>query len=155
MIEVKKDVKISAATVIKQRSGKTGRVWAFRLRPVELGFDEDALPVTDCVLEWTDVPASATKGKKLSENQIALIEALDTAIKAKGQNDFERGAVVVGVEAWREEFEKRSEKTGDAMRQAWKRRKDALPGVVELGGMAWVENDKAKPFLITHDPQPI
>lgn len=39
------------ATVVKQKDGEDGARFAFSLKPVELGLDDDGEPVTSCVLE--------------------------------------------------------------------------------------------------------
>jgi hypothetical protein len=63
------------ATTTKQRDLMRGEQFAFRLRPVELGRDEDGDPVTTCVLEPLDEAPSQRKGPS-GANQRKLLSAL-------------------------------------------------------------------------------
>jgi predicted ATP-dependent serine protease len=142
VVEVKKHGATSTATVTKQRDGKTGRVRAFRLKPVEIGRDEDDEPVSSCILEWTEAPTDSGK-VELTAAQSRLIEALRAAIRDRGVNDMINGRVAVSIEEWQKEFYCREKERGandSTMRSSWGRRGD-VPGVAVAGGVAWIEDD--------------
>lgn len=74
-IEVAAKDNAHVATVTKQRDLPTGGQFAFRLKVVELGQDEDGDPVTSCVVEPVDDVPSDRRGPR-GKNQTALLVAL-------------------------------------------------------------------------------
>jgi hypothetical protein len=75
-ITIKGDIRI--ATVTKQRDLPSGMQFAFTLKSVELGRDEDGDAVTSCVVEAVDAPQAPHGGRKAptGKNQRLLLAAL-------------------------------------------------------------------------------
>ncbi len=74
-IEVTAKDGIHVATVTKQRDLPSGDAFPFKLRPVELGHDEDDDPVTSCIVEPTEQAPSDRKQPR-GKNQAKLLAAL-------------------------------------------------------------------------------
>jgi hypothetical protein len=119
--------------VRKLRSGATGAETAFRLRPVDMGVDEDGEPITTCVVEWSTVtvvaPPQAAKGQGWTKRTTLLRTALVTTLELHGseQNPPPGGATVLAVELdkVRAEFDDRYPlDAGDRQKQLAKRRQD-------------------------------
>lgn len=75
----------AVATTKKQRDLPGEATFGFRLKPVELGIDRRGNPVTSCVVEPTDAPASAKPKVTLSDEQKAFLEALRNALVQHGE----------------------------------------------------------------------
>jgi hypothetical protein len=91
-IEVEKCEDVSVATVKKQRDGPDGAEYAFRLKSVTLGMDEDRDIVTRCVVKATDVPE-----KPLNEPAQKGLEALQEMV---AQNGLLPNGEGIEVKAW-------------------------------------------------------
>jgi putative DNA primase/helicase len=80
-IEVTSDdaLGVRAAEITKQRDlpGKGDRI-GFRLLPVAMGVNRWGTPRSSCVVEATDAPAKAMRGKRTSELAGAIVEFLTT-----------------------------------------------------------------------------
>jgi AAA domain len=83
VIEVEKNEtsKTSIATVTKQRDGATGAAIVFKLRPVELGRDEDGDPITSCVIEPANNPTAIQKRKVSGTAKLGLDQLTNCVIK--------------------------------------------------------------------------
>ena len=137
---------VYAASMTKQRDGPKAPPRCFRIKPVQIGIDEDLEPVTSCVIEWADaLPLRANPVKTTVANKVALA-ALRAVIAADGVNDEKRGAVTASLEAWQTEFAARMREQGksdDAARMAWKREiEKGVPGIAINGEIAWIEQDE-------------
>jgi hypothetical protein len=79
-IEVMNEDGARAAQVTKQRDYAGGEVWAFNLRQVPLGIDQDGDEVSSCVVEPADAEEFKRSKKKLTKNQKLLAETFDQLI---------------------------------------------------------------------------
>ena len=75
----------SVALVTKQRDEDTGTSIAFKLRVVELGYDEDGETITSCVLQPADGPADSKPRKSLQGIPKAAFDILTDCIAREGQ----------------------------------------------------------------------
>jgi hypothetical protein len=95
------DLGLITAEVTKQRDGPTGYKFAYTLRQVELGQDQDGDPVTTCLVEPAD-PAQA--GRVVSGSSQIALDLLDQALAAGGEvvrKPQYPGGPCVGLDAWR------------------------------------------------------
>ena len=119
------------AELTKQRDGPTGYRFAYTLRQVELGSDQDGDPVTTCLVEPTD---TARAGRVVvSDSALKALEVLDKVLAASGEvirRPEYPGSPCVALETWRDAcveagFLSTSDK-GPSHRQAFHRVKDGL-----------------------------
>ena len=72
------------------RDGPEGETLHGQLREVDIGFDDDGLPMTSCVLDAEeDTPTTSMRkpaGKKLSAKHMLALQALNEAIAAVGRS---------------------------------------------------------------------
>lgn len=117
MILVDRSEKLCIVTTRKQKDGPDdGLPMAFELQQVELGRDEDGLPVMSAVVKYKELQL----GGKLSRNAEIVLQALTIAIDRSGSDDVdERG--------WRGVFEELTEgKQEEARRKAFNRGRKQL-----------------------------
>lgn len=114
----------------KQRDMPTGSVFAYILRDVEIGLDEDGEPVTSAVVERTE---PVKQQPKLSAQQRIGMQALDDALTIKGEKKhgplFPQSRRCVSLETWREYCDRHSLSSGEsasAQRKAFHTVKKAL-----------------------------
>jgi hypothetical protein len=114
----------------KQRDMPTGKVFAYTLRDVEIGTDEDDEPVTSAVVEPTE---PVKKLRRLTGQKSIAMQALDDALAQKGEKRpgdmFPQNRRCVSVETWREYCERHSLSGGkgeSAARMAFNRARDGL-----------------------------
>lgn len=79
-IEVQNEDGSRAALVTKQRDYQGGETFAFTLRNVTLGMDQDGDEVTSCVVEPADADEHRAKVRKFTKNQKVLVETFDQFI---------------------------------------------------------------------------
>ena len=85
-IEVTSSNGYGKATITKQKDGQTGRSFAFKLKPIMFGQDEDGESITSCVLEHLDNSISISKAKKPKGiHQKTLCNLLFTSNKKGGE----------------------------------------------------------------------
>lgn len=99
----------NTATVTKQRDMEIGKPIGFKLRPVELGSDEDGSVITSCVVALVDHGAVRDFTKKkpapIAASALAVLKQLiDTEGEERGTHPFTQGAKAVPVARWREAF---------------------------------------------------
>jgi hypothetical protein len=132
---VKSDtLKLSTATVTKQRDEESGSVFAFRLHVVELGYDEDGEIITSCALEPLETPAEApkprSKPRPLPPEDLRALDFLRDVVAELGQPLNREGfpnVMAVTVEQWRQHLQRRGLYDPDvAGRNRFKRRKERL-----------------------------
>ena len=82
-IELTKEGDVILAEARKQRDMAGGRVFAYTLRQVELGRDQDGDPVTTCVVEPTEAPESRRRAAPKGKAKVAM-QALDDALGTGG-----------------------------------------------------------------------
>jgi hypothetical protein len=75
---------ISVAKVTKQRDGIAGIEIAFRLRPIELGLDDDGELVTSCVVEPADGQQRRPSKARLPAAQARALQLLNDTIVREG-----------------------------------------------------------------------
>jgi AAA domain len=121
-IEIKRDeaFKISTATITKQRDGDSGKVFAYSLKVIEIGTDDDGDPITSCVVETEDAPASVKGGKKIVGQKGLALKVLRELIDEHGEPPPPSNQIpqiqtikVVRANLWRTHFIKRNPSTSD------------------------------------------
>jgi KaiC/GvpD/RAD55 family RecA-like ATPase len=143
LVERDEDGEVSVARVTKQRDLPGGREYAFKLRQVVLGQDQDLDDVTTCVIDWLDDYTRTPKAQKLKKNGGAALKGLIEVIEAFGETVD--GIRSVSVEKWRDWVERGNlfNVSSTAFRGTWHR---ALKELTETDP-AWVliRNDRAFP----------
>ena len=146
-------LKIASATITKQRDGISGDQIAFRLRPVELGRDEDGDPVTSCIVEPTDeLPQKRTSKPAVlpASAKIALTtlqKALAEAGKEAPASNHIPATRVVEVKDWRRYHYAGTAadgQTDEARKKAFQRARENLQaaGVIGLHAeLVWIIAD--------------
>ncbi|WIY24819.1 AAA family ATPase [Parasedimentitalea psychrophila] len=114
-IEIKRSGLVATATARKQRDMRGGKVFAYTLRDVELGIDEDGDPVTSAVIEAAEPTNNqpAVKGQ-----QLTAMQALDDAIAHHGVKKsgdlFPGNRKCVPVDIWHEYCDSRPLSSGQS-----------------------------------------
>jgi hypothetical protein len=115
-IEVVKSeaIKISTATVTKQRDEETGAAFAFRLRVVELGHDEDGELITSCAVEPLETPAETpkprSKPRPLPPDYQRALDFLRDRVAETGKPLDRPGfpnLKAISIDEWRTQLKKR------------------------------------------------
>ncbi len=83
-IELTKEGDVIVAEARKQRDMAGGRTFAYRLREVELGRDQDGDPVTTCVVEPCEAPEQTRRAVPKGKAKVAM-QALDDVLGTGGQ----------------------------------------------------------------------
>lgn len=104
-IALEAEGEIITATAEKQRDMPKGKTFAYRLKGVHLGDDQDGDPITSCVVE----PAEATetkRGPKITGQALVALQALGEALAEHGQAmadtaRFPANRRVVSLDQWR------------------------------------------------------
>ncbi|WP_050929474.1 AAA family ATPase [Aestuariivita boseongensis] len=129
-IHLERKRNVTMAQITKQRDMPADKVFAYRLRGMEIGPDEDGEPVTSAVVVQTD---PVKEGPKLSAQKNNALLALEDALKAKGEvrdgEPFPRNQPCVPVSVWHEFCDQRRLSNGDsesAQRKAFSVAKKAL-----------------------------
>ena len=96
----------NTASVEAAKDDADGAAMAFRLVPVEVGFDEDGAPVTTCIAEETTT--TPRRAPRLSKQTRAALKALYETVQAEGealpaQPGFPNGLHGITEERWRRE----------------------------------------------------
>lgn len=132
-IEVQNEDGNRAAIVTKQRDYQGGETFAFELKPVHLGYDQDGDEVSSCVIKELDEGDFKKARKKFTKNQKVLVETFDALAETVGTDGPggpmmpEPGRfVMVQMDAFRQEAEGKltAKNTRDAFLTAF----DALLG---------------------------
>ena len=76
-IEVQNEDGNRAAIVSKQRDYQGGEIFAFSLKSIELGIDQDGDEVSSCVVVEADESEFKQRKRKLTKNQKVLAETFD------------------------------------------------------------------------------
>lgn len=78
---------IRKVTVSKNKDGDGGINWQFVLRQVEVGFDQEGIAITSCVV---DAPASGqlitTGGLRLNQSEMVVYDAITRALEDYGED---------------------------------------------------------------------
>ncbi|WP_306114188.1 MULTISPECIES: helicase RepA family protein [unclassified Roseovarius] len=102
-IELTRSGNVIMAETRKQRDMPTGQVFAYTLRGVEIGIDEDGDKVTSAVVEQTDPVA---KTIKITGQQKIALQALDDALAHHGTKQhgdmFPDNRNCVSTDIWKE-----------------------------------------------------
>ena len=99
--------------LLKVRDGEEGRVIPYRLRPVNMGTDEDGDPVSTCVVEWEHGRVLHTGSKRKGQQKKKNDFVLEQAIREVG--------LPADVEALRAAFYRIHGGDRKAANQAWNR----------------------------------
>jgi AAA domain len=91
VIEVTGTEGTRTAKIEKQKDGEAGGTFAFKLKPVDLGQDEDGEAITSCIVEGAD-PTPANTNTGLTQNQQTMLAIL---------NDAGKGGMT--IEEWNEQ----------------------------------------------------
>lgn len=144
-IELTREGDVITAEALKQRDGPSGAIFAYQLRSVFLGNDEDGDAVTSAIVEPTDAPtkrAPRLKGQTLIAMQ-AFGDALSSHGEIKQGSDFPSNRQCVSLEQWREACDRHSLTDGcsdSAARTAFGRAWKALQEkqiIRVIDGFAW------------------
>ena len=144
-IELTREGPVIMATQRKQRDMLIGAPFAFTLRGVFIGLDEDGDKVTSAVVEATEAPAKRAprlKGQALIAMQ-AFGDALATHGETKHGADFPANRQCVSLDHWREACDRHSLSSGESptsQRTAFHKAKTALheKGLVRIvDGFVW------------------
>jgi len=143
-IELTRSDTVVMAETRKQRDMPADKVFAYTLRSVEIGTDEDGESVTSAVVEQSE---PVKKMPKLSGQQKIAMQAFQDAIANHGEKKhgdmFPQNRQCVSLEHWREYCDRHSLTDGhspSAARQAFGRAWKTLRNkelVRELDGFAW------------------
>jgi hypothetical protein len=60
----------------KIRDGEEGRIIPYRLKPIDMGMDEDGYPLSTCVVQWEPGRPIASQQKRQKKPEIALERAI-------------------------------------------------------------------------------
>jgi hypothetical protein len=134
-------LKVSTATIAKQRDGILGDQITFRLHPVELGRNEDGDPVTSCIIEPDDAsPKRTARSGSLPPSAKIALTTLQKAIAEAGQDAPASNHIpttkVVEVETWRRYHYAGTAKDGqteEARRKAFQRAREKLQAAGRIG----------------------
>jgi hypothetical protein len=144
-VEVAFDASTSVriATITKQRDGTTGVIIPFKLRPVELGRNQDGDPVYSCVVEKTEgaTRAQSSKAKALPAAQRRALDLLGEAINKDGEippacDHIPPHTPCVSEDLWRKYCyagQVAESDKPDAKRQAFNRNAKALIAASRIG----------------------
>jgi hypothetical protein len=95
----------------KIRDGEEGRIIPYRLKPVDMGRDEDGDPISTCVIQWDFNRKQPTKkGKKKLKTDVTLDKAI-----------AEVGGLPAKEETLKDAFYKAHGGTNKAANTAWHR----------------------------------
>jgi len=151
-IELTRSEDVVTAEAKKQRDMPCDGVFAYRLKGVLLGFDEDGDKVTSAVVEATEAPA---RRARLNGSDKIGMQALSDAIALHGKvmhsDMFPSNRKVVSLDQWREMCDRHSLSAGDspsAQRTAFMRIKTRLQDKEQVrivDGYVWrvLAEDKA------------
>jgi hypothetical protein len=145
-IELTTEGNLRVAKVSKQRDNPGDEEFAFTLRSVQLGLDEDGDMVSSCVVEESDEAPKARKPRLTGQPLIAM-QALGDALADHGRivrgEAFPTNRHCVTLEQWREYCDRHSLSSGDgrsSRRTAFHKAKTKLheEGLVRIvDGFAW------------------
>lgn len=144
-IEITRDGDVIFAEAKKQRDMPSGSIFAYKLRSVFLGNDEDGDAVTSAVVEVTEAPAK--RAPRLKGQDLIAMQAFGDALAAHGEikhgSDFPANRQCVSLDAWREACDRHSLTHGrsdsaarTAFGRAWKSlQEEQIIRVID--GFAW------------------
>jgi len=148
LVELNEQSGARTATITKQRDGETGASIPFTLRQVELGLNLDGDPVTSCVVEPSDEPATKQRAPTLSPQQAIALQQLTDAINIAGKPapscaHIPPQAQCIDIAIWREYCYRGGITSGgeDAKRKAFNRAVTALLDANRIGHwdpLVWV-----------------
>lgn len=129
-IELTRSGTVIMAEVRKQRDGETGGVFAYTLKTIALGVDEDGDQVTSAVVVPTE---PVKKTPKLSSQQSIALQAFGDALAHHGEkkygSDFPDNRQCISLGTWRDFCDRHSLSSGEsdsAKRKAFHSVKSAL-----------------------------
>jgi hypothetical protein len=152
-IEVTKAADLDhVAHVIRQRDLESGQRFMFKLHSIEVGTNARGKPVTTCVVDHVEGPASKPVNKiKLTEDETIAYRALVTAISDCGalQPVLPDGATCLAVteEDWRVKFYDIKVGAQDTKKKAFQRVTKSLTAKAVIG----TKNDLIWPLSTTSD----
>ncbi len=114
-IELTRDDETIIATQRKQRDLAIGSPFAYRLKGVCIGKDEDDDAVTSCIVEPTEAPKKQPAA--LSGQALIAMQALDDALKEHGAiksgEDYPANRACVSLDHWRAHCDRHSLSSGE------------------------------------------
>ncbi len=144
-LAVKRDTAGQVVLAVEwMKDGPEGDVLTSRLKILELGFDEDGEAVSSCVVEPGIGSADNGAVEKLTPTARLALETLHECTARQGvaasfSSYIPTGAVVVGLEVWRDALRARDILPDDKnARMAWKRIKERLL----IAGKVGIHNDQ-------------
>ena len=144
-IELTRDGDTILAETKKQRDMPTGATFAYKLRGVLIGHDEDGDAVTTAIVEEADAPAK--RAPRLKGQALIAMQAFGDALAAHGAvkhgEDFPPNRQCVSLDHWREACDRHHLTSGEgesskrtAFHKNWKALQEK--GVIRvIDGFAW------------------
>ncbi|MGE0117657.1 MAG: helicase RepA family protein [Dongiaceae bacterium] len=137
---------IRTATVVKQKDGDAGVSIAFKLDVIEVGQNDDGSPITSCVVMPAHSAAKAKAAPKLPPEYREALAQLREVVADQGEvrpaNGVPSWAVVVKIDAWREQLKRKGLIAPGESGRAWfyraKARLLATGMIGELDGHVWI-----------------
>lgn len=144
-IELTRDGDTILAETKKQRDMPTGSIFAYKLKGVFLGHDEDGDAITTAVVQEVEAPAK--RAPRLKGQALIAMQAFGDALAAHGAvkhgSDFPPNRQCVSLDHWREACDRHSLTDGDsdsakrtAFGRAWKALQEKQI-VRVIDGFAW------------------
>ncbi|MGR3743929.1 MAG: AAA family ATPase [Pseudooceanicola nanhaiensis] len=147
-IELTREGAVMTAENKKERDGPSGRSFAYSLRSVLLGCDEDGDEVSSCVVEASEAPVA--RGPKITGQAKIALQAFGDALAHHGEvrheEMFPPGVQCVSLDRWREYCDRHHLSSGEsdsAKRKAFHTAKNALKEKSVIGiidNYAWRVN---------------
>ena len=144
-IELTREGPVIMASQRKQRDMQIGDPFAYTLRSVVIGTDEDGDPVTSAIVVPTEAPAK--RAPRLKGHALIAMQAFGDALALHGVvktgGDFPANRQCVPLDRWREACDRHSLSSGEgesSKRTAFHKQKTALQtqGVIRiLDGFVW------------------
>jgi hypothetical protein len=140
----------SIARVTKQRDGANGDAFAFSLRRVELGLDEDNEPLSSCVVipigGVADVKATKTLQRTIPPEYLKALNYLNDVMVEHREfivaSGIPSGTPVVHVDRWRDHLKQRGLHEGGEKGKKWFQRVRtwliAHDRIVNDGSYVWI-----------------
>lgn len=144
-IELTRDGRVIMATQRKQRDMPIGETFAYTLKLVSIGEDEDGEAVTSAVIVPTEAPAK--RAPRLTGQALIAMQAFDDALALHGVvktgEDFPANRQCVSLDHWREACDRHCLSSGEgessnraAFHKNWKKLQEKQI-VRVIGGFAW------------------
>lgn len=143
-IEVTRESGAHIIRLSKVKDGQDGERFAFNLRVVQLGVDDDGDDITTCVVEDKGTPLVSKSKEKLSDGDLEALNWLREAVGEFGERpaiELPAGIIVTTKARWTEIGRKRTDNEADTVLKAVNRAITRLTNAKMIGVSApycWV-----------------